>query len=262
MKIKLVILFVVFSKITFCQTLSDVKKQLEEKDFSQFKQVVEKLKSGHCAPAEGIASREILQGYNEVVASVIIFEPTPNGKYEGNCEDYQVNLLTKDNLIIKYALYAKHHNYNYKKFELLKSYSNDAEVKAFQELYGKAFYRMISMNELFDISITYGKHCGFAGISPEGRVILDKYVATGNRKKLFYWLTSPSFERKLYAYEGFKALESKGYKLNPKESAIVNYLKNFKGTVRICNGCLFSDPEFSEMIDQLDGKGFGTHLKD
>ncbi|MCS3795666.1 hypothetical protein [Niastella sp. OAS944] len=262
MKIKLVLLCVIFSKITLCQTIADVKKQLDEKDFSQFKQSVEKLKSDHCAPAEGITTREILKGYNEVVTSVVIFIPTPNGKYEGNCEDYQVNLVTKDNLIIKYSLYAKHHNDNYKKFELLKSYSNDTEVKAFQELYEKAFYRKLSMKELFDISITYGEHCGFAGISPEGRDILNKYVTTGNRNKLFYWLTSPSFERKLYAYEGFKALESKGYKLNQKESAIVNYLKNFKGTVRICNGCLYSNAEFSGMIDQLDGKGFGTVLKD
>jgi len=254
MKIITILIVTLFSTTTFSQTIKNVESNLEKKDFRLFKHFIQNIKPGeHCAHPDNTTYREVLSGYNEVVVNILLFVPTPKGKYEGDCNYYQINLLTKNNRIIKYALYAKQFNdKNTGNFRLLKEYSNNTEINAFNELYEKVFYRKLSMSELFDISVTYGARCGWAGINPKDKDILDEYVTSKNREKLFYWLTSPSFERKLYGYEGFKALKNKGYQLTEKENEIIKNLKNFKGPVRTCRGCSYMSEEFSEIINGFD----------
>jgi hypothetical protein len=258
MRIKLLFLFALFSQVLFSQTITRLEENLEKKDFALFKHFIQDIKpSDNCATPDETTYREILNGYYEVVAKILIFEPTPNGKYEGDCNYYQINLLINDNLIIKYSLYKKHFNDNdLEDFQLLKDYSNNTEVKDFEDLYEKIFYRRVKIAELFENSVTYGDHCGIAGTNPKDRDVLEEYINSGNRAKLFYWLTSPNFERKLYGYEGFKALENKGYKLNEKETEIVSNLKNLKGFVRTCSGCSFMSEGFSEIVSQINGRKF------
>jgi hypothetical protein len=258
MRITLLLLFALFSQTMFSQTIVSLEENLEKKDFVLFKHFIQDIKpSDHCATPDETTYREILNGYNEVVANILIFEPTPNGKYAGDCNYYQINLLAKDNLIIKYSLYIKHFDDNdIENFKLLKDFTNEIEVNVFNDLYEKVFYRRINMTELFENSVTYGDHCGIAGINPKDRDILDEYINSENREKLFYWITSPSFERKLYGYEGFRALKNKGYKLNEKETEIVTNLKNFKGFVRTCSGCTYMSEGFSEIVSQINGRVF------
>lgn len=254
MKLIFLLIVALVSTTTFSQTIKNVEENLAKKDFHLFKHFVDNIKpSDFCARPNQATYREVMSGYSEVVVNILLFVPTPKGKYEGDCNYYQINLLTKNNQIIKYALYAKHpYNNNIENFKLLKDYSNDPEIKAFNERYEKVFYRKLSMTELFDNAVTYGEHCGWAGVNPKDRDILAEYINSKNREKLFYLLTSPNFERKLYGYEGFKVLMKKGYQLTEKENEIINNLKNFKGSVRTCGGCSFMSGEFSEIINQIN----------
>jgi len=254
MKITLLLLFALFSNTLFAQTLKEINESLEKKDLSQFKHLIENFKpSDYCAAPDEITNREILRTYHEVVANILIFVPTSKGKTSGHCNYYQINLLAKNNRIIKYDLYSKKpRDPKIENYKLLNHYSNDGEIKTFQEIYEKTFYRKLKLNELFDNSVTYGEHCGFAGINPAERDLLELYINSKNREQLFYWLTSPNFEKKLYGYEGFRSLINKGYKLNEKENTIISGLEYFKGRVNTCRGCIFMSENFSEILKQIN----------
>jgi len=159
MKTTLLLLFALCYNSLFAQTLKDINERLEKKDLSQFRHHIENIKTGdHCATSYDLTIREISKKYNEVVVNVFLFVPTPEGKYSGNCSYYQINLLAKNNQIIKYDLYSKDpDDPKIENYKLLTHYSNDDKIKTFQKTYEKTFYRKLNLNELFDNSVTYGE---------------------------------------------------------------------------------------------------------
>lgn len=252
LKIALLLLLVVFSKVIFAQTMDDLHKSLEGKDFSKLKFLIENIEpSEHCLSRDKMRSRVVLKGYDEVIANIVEFVPTPQGKYVGNCYFYQLNLLVKGNEVIGYALYSKSFDDRPENYYLRRHYSNDDEIINFRNLYERTFYRKPSLNEFFDDTIVYGSRCGIIGQNPEARDSLDGYIQSRNRKKLFEWLTSPSYEKKLYAYEGYLAMMKMGYLPSRIEKSIVNRLGEFSGAVLTCSGCTFWTQEYSALVHQI-----------
>jgi hypothetical protein len=99
--------------------------------------------------------------------------------------------------------------------------------------------------------MVYGQHCGIVGQNPEARDSLDGYIQSQNHEKLFEWLTSPCYEKKLYGYEGYKAMMKNGYLPTNIEKAIINGLGNFSGSVLTCSGCTYWEQDFSAIIYQI-----------
>jgi len=260
MKVTLLILFIIYSNTIFTQSIKKTIEILEKKSFLSFKHFITKVKpSEHCSSPEETTNREILTNYREVVADLLLFTPTPKGEHVGQCNYYQINLIAKNNEIIRYDLYSKRFgDTRPETYKLLKNYSNEEEIEIFQDLFEKKFYRKLNLNELFDNSITYGQHCGIVGVNPKERDLLEIYIDSKDREGLFYWLTSPSFEKKLYGYEGYKVLMDKGYRINEKEKIIIEGLRIFRGSVRTCSGCFFMHEGFGGIINQINQRKIDT----
>lgn len=260
MKISLLIIFVVISNCSFGKPIDTIIKILENKNFYLFDNYIINYKSSnHCSSAEEQTNRKIILNYNEVVANIIIFEPTPNGKTEGDCNYYKINLTTQGNEIISFIIYFKPFEEDGTNgYVLIKQYSNDSELNKLQELYKNSFFRSLNLSELFESGVVYGEHCGIGGVNPNKRDSLELLIKSNNYNKLFHWLTSPCYEKKIYGYEGYKALISSGYSLNEKEKTIINNLGDFIGKVKTCNGCSSWDIEFQEIKKQIDYKKFDT----
>ena len=251
-KIAVLLLLVVVSNLLFAQTMDDLHEGLEGKDFSKLKFLIENIQpSDNCASPDEMRSRVVLKGYDEVIANIVEFVPTPQGKYEGNCNFYQLNLLVKGNEVIGYALYSKSFDDSPETYLLLRHFSNDDEIMNFRNLYERTFYRKPSLSEFFDDTIVYGSRCGIIGKNPEARDSLDSYIQSRNREKLFEWLTSPSYEKKLYAYEGYLAMMKKGYVPSKIEKSIINRLGDFSGEILTCSGCTFWTQEYSALVNQI-----------
>lgn len=251
-KIAVLLLLVVVSNVLFAQTMDDLHQSLDGKDFSKLKFLIENIEpSGHCASPDKMRSRVVLKGYDEVIANIVEFVPTPQGKYEGNCNFYQLNLLVKGNEVIGYVLYSKSFDDRPENYLLLRHFSNDDVIMNFRNLYERTFYRKPSLSEFFDDTIVYGSRCGIIGQNPEARDSLDSYIQSKNRKKLFEWLTSPSYEKKLYAYEGYLAMMKKGYVPSKIEKSIINRIGEFSGAVLTCSGCTFWAQEYSALVNQI-----------
>ena len=264
MRIALVLLFTLISKNILAVTIEEIIKVLDKKDYSTFERYIEKRNSSsHCSDPGEIRKREILTHYHEIIVPVLIFIPTPNGKHEGDCTYYVINLLTYDNKIIKYEFYSKQFDDSeIKNYKLIKEYSNQHELGGFETAYKENYYRTISSGELFDVSTTYGSHCGIMGINPKTRTELEDYILSKNATELFSWLTSPNYEKKLYAYEGYRALIQSGYKTTTNEKTLLDDLKTFKGLVRTCSGCMYMDDGFRGVLNRINNQKFDSIEKE
>jgi hypothetical protein len=251
MRITFLFLLVLFTKGLFSQSIEKVEESLEKKDFPLFKHAIQKLIQVKSGFPEETTYREILNGYTEVVSPIRIFVASPADTIPDDCLNYRINLVAKDSLIIKYSLYKISYDQG-ERLNIIKDYSNDAEIELFRYRYEQRFYRSLNLDELFDNSSTYGDHCGIAGMSPTDRILMNKYIDSDNRKKLFYMLTSPCFEKKLYGYEGLKALRYIGYDLTEKEKKIISNLKDFKGPVKTCSGCSMETGEFYSFVNSIN----------
>lgn len=259
MKITFSLYFFLFISNLCASPIEEILGSLERKNYSKLEQVIKKYQSNkHCAPADEIRKREILKNYNEIVANVIIFSPMTNAKHPGDCNFYKINLLTKSNEIIKYELYSK--NISNETSNLINNYFNEEEVRIFQNLYEKNYYRKLNDHELFNGSIIYGVGCGIAGKDPEERERLQELVKANDSKELFQWVTSPCFEIKLYGFEGYRRLVRKGYKLSEKEKVIIDGLQQLYGSVRTCSGCIFMTENFSAIVKDISTQEFPVEI--
>ena len=263
MRIVLILLLTLISKNILADTIEEIIKALDKKDYSTFAHYTDKRNSSsHCSDPGQIRKREILAHYYEIIVPVLIFIPTPNGKYEGDCTYYLINLLTYENKIIKYQVYLKKFDESeIKNYKLIKEYSNQHELGSFETAYKENYHRTIGPSELFDVSTTYGSRCGIIGTNPKTRTELEDYVLSKNVAALFSLLTSPNYEKKLYAYEGYRALAQGGYKTTNNEKTLLDDLKTFKGWVKTCNGCIFSDENFKSILNRIDNQKFDTTVK-
>jgi len=262
MRIALILVLTLVSKNILADTIEEIITILDKKDYSKVERYIEKRNSSsHCSDPGEIRKREIIAHYYEIIIPILIFIPTPPGKHIGDCTYYVINLLTNDNKVIKYEVYSKKFDDSEtKNYRLIKEYSNQQELGSFQTAYKENYYRRLNLVELFDISTTYGSYCGIMGINPF-RTQLEDYILSKNVEELFNWLTSPNYEKKLYAFEGYKTLIQSGYKITNNEKNQLDNLKTFKGSVRTCNGCMFMDDGFRGVLNRINNQKFDSIVR-
>lgn len=111
---------------------------------------------------------------------------------------------------------------------------------------------------MFVTDFVYGEHCGLAGVNPEGRQKIDKWVTNKNKPELLKWLKSTNTEKQLYAAEGLYELRKLGVRITDEELLILKFVTTKSGTVHVCSGCINSQDEISTVA--MEFKLLHSHL--
>lgn len=241
------ILLTIFFSI-FGQKIDSVKTLINQKSYKQLDIFLTKISSANnrIRYNENV-NRQIISSFSEI--SIDLEESFP-GK-EQNVYDvypYNIYLLTSGDRIIFCKM--ENHRTSFKTIIEIK-FSDTDSIKALQKIYAETFNRTISIDDFFNDDIVYGSGCGIVGIDPDYRQKLDKIVKSKNTKELDKWLCSPITEIQVYAVDGLFQLNQKGYKLTAKELDLVEIIKNKRGTIRTCSGCIYSTQTISETTNDF-----------
>lgn len=227
------------------QVQNDVKKVLETKNFIAFKKYADNLSNIE----KGINSHwECLRDLTtEFQEGVFIFEksvPDKDNPAISSVYTFRVNIITTKTTIAYYELSEKKNKkvcYNWETYyETIDKFKDSKAFDNLKAAFKYIFQSDLNEDELFVIDFVYGSNCGFAGVNPKGRQLINNWVAEKNKAELLKWLKSTNTEKQLYAVDGLLQLKKSGVKLTDDEEKIINFICNKNGTMHICSGCMHS----------------------
>jgi hypothetical protein len=227
-----------------------VDSALLTKDFVSFKNFSDNLSKSE----KGIQCyweflRELVSGYNE---GIFYFEKDGFS----SVSTFRITMLTTDSTIISFELSEQ----LYRKikddesepyFEIKDQYKNDSLFALLQSSFKAVFGTELKESELFNESVVYGGHCGYGGIERPEMQELDKMVMKKDRKGLDEWLQSANVEKQVYAVDGLSQLKRKGELITPEEMRMIHAIKNKKGEIRTCSGCIYGNKKISEVVSDF-----------
>ncbi len=174
-------------------------------------------------------NRQIISSYYE---TILYYEEN-----QTSFLDYTIQLISDSNNII----YCKIFSVKFvDKPEIIYNFLNEKKFSTLQYLYYKTYENKINVKDFFVDKVVYGTRCSKGASPPEYRQICEKAVQKKNISLLNKWLTSVTTEKQMYAVDALSRLENDGYILTVKQKTLIDIIKNKKGTVRCCSGCLFS----------------------
>jgi hypothetical protein len=171
---------------------------------------------------------------------------------------FRVKILTYKNEIIYYEL-SKDIRKKLKdrwseNYILISEYKNDTAFRHLNVSF-KLIYKVdLDEKELFNQDIIYGAACGRAGVDPQEKTKVSEFVENNDKESLIKWLQSPNSERQIYAISGLYYLNKKGTQLNSDELLMINFVKNKKGTIKVCFGCTHYTQTIQEATKQFTFK--------
>lgn len=125
----------------------------------------------------------------------------------------------------------------------LHRYKNDSLFALLGSHFSAAFEAPLDTNQLFygphTHRYTYGRHCGYAGVSPHWRTVTDSLVEHKNRAELFKLLQSTVTELQVYGVDGFHQLKELGFPPTDAELRLIKNILTKKGKISTCSGCTY-----------------------
>ncbi len=246
----LIIAMGIFSLSLFGEKIDSIITVLNQKNYKQLEAYLKRAevssKKDEFNFNEEI-SRQIIDSFFEKIINVEEWFPNiKEGSYHGKI--YEILILTNGDSIIyaKLVLYPKGPNTN-----ILIQYSDNKLFHQLQKSYSVTYGRKVIIKDFFISYVVYGNRCGRGAVERDYRIRLNKLIESKNIKKLDKWLSSPTAEIQVYAVDGFFQLKEKGYTLTPKELQLINIIKNKKGEIRACSGCIFSSWEITETTEKF-----------
>ncbi|MDL2313266.1 hypothetical protein LJC68_10370 [Bacteroidales bacterium OttesenSCG-928-B11] len=251
-KIFLILIGIFLTSNSLGQVHEDVKKTLETKDFITFKETVDDLSNRE----KRIEShwkflRDLTDEFKE---GVFVFEKSiPIDDITCKVLRFKVNILATETQIIYYELWEK----KYKEVkrekwisydELICSFIDEVLFDSLKISFKEIFKADINEKELFITDFAYGEMCSLSGTPPDGRQQINKFVADKNKSELLKWLKSVNTEKQIYAIDGLYQLEKQEILLTGEEKEIINFITNKKGSVYVCDGCLYYRQEIGDVI--------------
>ena len=132
-------------------------------------------------------------------------------------------------------------------------YKNQQKLTELQNAYSNFYFDTLKLDDLeTNKEHTYGTNCGISGEELNERTEMEKHLTKKDVSFFNSWISNPSLELKLYAYEAFRRLEKKGLKLSSKHIEILRYLENNNSYVRTCEGCIVESIEMKELIKTIE----------
>jgi hypothetical protein len=220
------------------QTLANIRELLHKRDFTAFQSYIDSVP---VMPVEGRGPvrahwqqlRDLTPSCQEGV--VIISERITGRKQQLT---HLIALLVSGNGIICYRLLEEDSlgeaNEWKEPVDSFRSETGMAELKAaFQQVYGAP----LDESDLFG-SHPYGTACDADGAPPRMRYIQALLVEEKDIATLNNWLASANSEKQVYAVDGLYQLKQKGYILTAEQERLIGIIKNKRGTISVCRGCI------------------------
>lgn len=241
------------------QTMSDIKRLLQEKNFQSFKPYVD---SGYSNPPKSNVTarwellREVMPGYQEGVVEIEENTPAKDGTGGNRINTYHINLLTNGKGIFYYEFkikeYKKIDDDNWESYySSLDSFNAINVYTGFENIFRQTYGVNLVKDDLFQ-TIVYGGGCGIAGTPTEYQEILDSYLRNNDINSIHRWLKSANTEKQLYALQGLKILQKKGHTQTSDDKRIIKLIKQKEGTVNTCAGCIYSSETIKNVIAEID----------
>ncbi|WP_256010320.1 hypothetical protein [Desertivirga xinjiangensis] len=102
--------------------------------------------------------------------------------------------------------------------------------------------------------LTYTFGCGLDGTNyTKEALLMNKYVAAGNKKKLYSWLSSTNTELQAYAATGLIQLRKRGFELGQEQQRALGHLTKLNPPVLTCAGCLYGLTRTITEVVGMDG---------
>lgn len=201
--------------------------------------------------------REVVANVNEEVLTLHENIYTDSNSSAHQVNEYRLQLLTEDTLIIFYNLSRKTSKYNEPtKYVVVDSFSNLSKLKDFADSFFNNYHAVLKKEDLFNISSVFGTNCDYAGSPTELFLELLEIKESRNYKKLDEWLASASVERQLMAIWGLHNFKQIFPKMTSEQKRLIDLIKQKKGSANVCYGCSYTSSKICDIIKRIEsGKG-------
>jgi hypothetical protein len=238
MKIKITSIFLFISFNLYAQSIPKIKQLLKNKNFEALNKYLDKPKKNIEINWENF--RTIVDDYSE--CTLIIREITPIDELNSSYNEFKINILIKSKAIIYCKL-----------VEIIRSSEKTIIEERNEELYLKlktAFQKTYNLNlnehELFLTNVVFGENYGIVGGNP------NPVIRKHDLEKIRKALRSANAEMQVYAILELKKLEQKGYKVTDQEQKFIQIVKQKKGSVATCSGCIYMPKSIKDAVSEID----------
>jgi hypothetical protein len=230
--IKVIIPILLSYSLAYSQFSNRILNYCKNKDFVGLETLIDSLhetgnRGGINYSAYTEVNRQIVGNYYETIFN---YEET-----ESIVLEYSIKLISDSNKII----YCKFSKIEFKdKPETVYNFLDEERFLDLKQQYNRAYKKQIKIKNFFIDDIVYGMKCGRAPVPPKYREICEKAITNKDTRLLNNWLVSVITEKQVYAVEALLRLEKSGMTLNPEQKQRIELVRNKKGTIRGCAGCL------------------------
>ncbi|UOX32675.1 hypothetical protein LXD69_11535 [Flavobacterium sediminilitoris] len=253
-----IIISLVLISNLFFQKKEDIKSILSAKELSKFENFIKQKFEEDVFNGHWKYLRDITYEYKEGIFEFKQYIKDNKGRNTTSYEVFQVKIIASGNQIIFYEFSVQKNKkvkYEWKDsfswepyYVSIEKFKNDEEYKKIKNNFKKIFGSDLNESELFMADIVYGGSCGAGAMYSSERMQLNSFVDKKDKISILKWLKSTNAEKQIYAVEGLLKLKKMGIVLNKTELGIIKYITHKKGTIKVCNGCIYSSKELSEVI--------------
>jgi hypothetical protein len=261
MKVLLTITVLVLALQASGQSLKEIKQLLAGKDFVAFKAYIDaaskkytKVNPNSTLRAIWELKRDITPTFQECVIDAEKSFPSEAGSNISRVLRYRINVLATAKEIIYYDFAEKKSNgptWDDFTLNVTDSFRNDILLAGLRRDFFNTYNDSINQQELFNDSNVYGSACSIVGQKPEMREVNDVLVENKDVQLLTRWLRSTNAEKQVYGVDGLYQLKKKGYKLTAEQLRLIDIIKNKKGNLNICRGCIYSSAKISSIVRSI-----------
>jgi hypothetical protein len=200
--------------------------------------------------------RELCGGYYEGIYTLEKSIPEVENPAISTVYTYRARVLTDKNEIL-YCEFGEKKNKKMNGewipyYTSILNYQNESAYDSLKRCFYKTYGASFDPNGLFIDTIVYGKWCGIAGRDPNKRQELLLLIENTDTISLTKWLQSTNTETQLYGVEGFYELKRQKHIRMPERILImIKAIKNKKGYISVCSGCIFSSMSIKEALAEF-----------
>jgi hypothetical protein len=261
MKYSLILIALVLTLTTKGQTLNTVIQSLHNCSYIGFQSTKisgfsidsYKKKGSNSLFSRRLIEREIVSNYREEVLTLYenIYADSNSSAHQVN--EYRLQLLTKDTLIIFYNLTRKTSMYNEPiKYVVVDSFLNLPKLKDFADSFFTNYHTALKKEDLFKTKNVVGAGCGYSNTPTDLLVEAFKIKEVKDHMKLSEWLTSACVEKQLMAIWILYYFKDVFPKISLEQKRLIEIIKQKKGTANVCYGCSFTQSNIIDIIKRIE----------
>jgi hypothetical protein len=246
------------------QSLQKIKQLLADKNFVAFKAYIDiaSKKYSRVNPDSKVRAiweleRDLTATFQECVVDADESFPDEDEPNISTVERYRIKIIATSKEIIYYDFAKKESNgvswFDFR-LNITDSFRNEILISELKKDFFENYNDSINQKELFNDSNVYGFACSIVGLKPKMREENDLIVKNKNIQQLTMWLKSTNTEKQVYGIDGLFQLKKKGYKLTEEQIRLIKIIKNKKGSLNICNGCIYSSDNISNIVKNILGR--------